>query len=37
MSRIKCVNCPYHRVDNDRDTKDWFNDDDEVLICPILY
>ena len=32
MSKIKCVDCPYHRVDNDRDPEDWFNDDDEVRL-----
>jgi len=28
-----CVQCPFHRVDNDKDPSDWFNDDDEVLMC----
>ena len=30
-----CVDCPNHRVMRDPDPDDWFNDDDEKLVCTI--
>lgn len=29
----KCVKCPYHKVVADPDPNDWFNDDDEAIVC----
>lgn len=31
--RIYCVACPHHRVINDPDPTDWFNDDDKAVVC----
>lgn len=28
-----CLDCPFHKVINDRDPDDWFNDDDEAVLC----
>lgn len=33
--RICCVTCPHHRVISDRDPEDWFNDDDQAVVCSI--
>lgn len=34
MDRPKnCMDCPFHKVINDRDPDDWFNDDDEAVVC----
>lgn len=30
---INCMDCPYHIVKSDPDPNDWFNDDDEKVIC----
>jgi hypothetical protein len=31
-----CINCEYHRIINDRDPDDWFNNDDVALVCTKL-
>jgi len=31
-----CLECPYHRVIPDPDYDDWFNDDDEAIVCTKL-
>lgn len=28
-----CLDCPYHEVKRDPDPDDWFNDDDEKVVC----
>lgn len=28
-----CIDCPHHRIMSDPDPDDWFNDDDEALVC----
>jgi len=28
-----CIDCPNHRVINDPDPEDWFNDDDVAVVC----
>ena len=28
-----CTDCPYHRVIKDPDPEDWFNDDDQAIVC----
>ena len=28
-----CLNCPNHKVINDRDPHDWFCDDDVAVVC----
>ena len=34
MKIIKtCLDCPFHKVINDSDPYDWFNQDDEAIIC----
>lgn len=30
-----CMDCPNHVVVNDPDPHDWFNDDDEAVLCKI--
>ena len=30
-----CMDCPCHRVEMDPDPNDWFNDDDEKVVCSI--
>ncbi len=29
----KCIECPFHRVVPDPDPTDWFNADDEAIVC----
>jgi hypothetical protein len=29
----KCVECPFHKVIADPDPSDWFNVDDEAIVC----
>lgn len=31
-----CIECAFHKIVNDRDPHDWFNDDDEALLCTKL-
>ena len=34
MSDLKyCIQCPFHKRVPDPDPDDWFNDDDETLLC----
>ena len=28
-----CINCPHHRIVPDPDPTDWFNADDEAIVC----
>lgn len=28
-----CLDCKYHKVIADPDPNDWFNDDDEAIVC----
>jgi hypothetical protein len=28
-----CMDCPFHKVIPDPDPHDWFNDDDEAVVC----
>lgn len=28
-----CMDCPHHSVQSDPDPLDWFNDDDEKVVC----
>jgi len=28
-----CLDCPFHMVIPDPDPDDWFNDDDEAVVC----
>jgi hypothetical protein len=28
-----CLDCPFHKVIADPDPLDWFNDDDQAVIC----
>lgn len=30
---MNCLDCPFHWRINDRDPDDWFNDDDEAVLC----
>ena len=30
-----CMDCKFHRVINDPDPHDWFNDDDEAVMCTL--
>jgi hypothetical protein len=30
---VKCIECKYHKIINDRDPDDWFCDDDVAVIC----
>lgn len=30
---MKCVNCSFHRIIPDPDPTDWFNADDEAIVC----
>jgi hypothetical protein len=32
----RCSDCPFHRVINDRDPSDWFNDDDKAVVCSLV-
>lgn len=32
-TKNKCINCVFHIIKNDKDPDDWFNDDDEVIMC----
>ena len=31
-----CTQCPHHRLESDPDPEDWFNDDDEKLLCAAM-
>ena len=31
-----CIDCPNHRVINDPDPTDWFNDDDVAVVCTLV-
>jgi hypothetical protein len=33
---MNCVNCKHHKVVSDRDPHDWFNDDDEAIVCMLV-
>lgn len=28
-----CMDCPFHKIMADPDPNDWFNDDDEKIVC----
>jgi hypothetical protein len=30
-----CIQCIHHKVVNDRDSDDWFNDDDCAVLCTL--
>lgn len=30
---MKCISCLYHRIVPDPDPTDWFNADDEAIVC----
>lgn len=30
---MKCIECPFHKIIPDPDPHDWFNADDEALVC----
>jgi hypothetical protein len=29
----KCIDCPFHKIIPDPDPTDWFNADDEAIVC----
>lgn len=29
----KCIECPFHKIIPDPDPNDWFNADDEAIVC----
>ena len=35
-SYTHCKQCPHHRIINDRDPEDWFNDDDCAVTCTLV-
>lgn len=30
---MNCINCPFHKIIPDPDPTDWFNADDEAILC----
>ena len=30
---INCIECQFHKIIQDPDPHDWFNDDDEAIVC----
>ena len=28
-----CIQCEFHKIVNDKSPDDWFNDDDEAVLC----
>jgi hypothetical protein len=32
---MNCINCPHHCIVADPDPSDWFNDDDEAIVCSL--
>lgn len=30
---MKCIECPFHKIIPDPDPLDWFNVDDEAIVC----
>jgi hypothetical protein len=33
MKPSNCLDCPFHKVIADPDPHDWFNDDDQAVVC----
>lgn len=31
-----CIQCQYHKIVPDPDPDDWFNDDDEAILCTVI-
>jgi len=36
QKKSRCGDCPHHRCVSDKDPEDWFNDDDQAVVCTLM-